>query len=93
MLFYLTPDKLKIDVRTFLFTKKVNLTSLSEYNKEDFLKPYVFLNWKKKYYNLTEKRELLKITLKEGTFWDSLKQIVNLFSRNGSQVVVRTVKI
>lgn len=80
---YFTPDQLKIDVRTFLFTKKVNLPSLSEYNKEDFLKPYGFLKWKKKYYNLTEKRELLKITLKEGTFLDSLKQIVNLFSRNG----------
>ena len=80
---YFTPDQLKIDARTFLFTKKVNLPSLSEYNKEDFLKPYGFLKWKKKYYNLTEKRELLKITLKEGTFLDSLKQIVNLFSRNG----------
>jgi hypothetical protein len=80
---YFTPDQLKIDVRTFLFTKKVNLPSLSEYNKEDFLKPYGFLKWKKKYYNLTSKRELLKITLKEGTFLDSLKQIVNLFSRNG----------
>ena len=82
-LLYLTPDQLKIDVRTFLFTKKVNLSSLSEYNKEDFLKPYGFLKWKKKYFNLTEKRELLKITLKEGTFLDSLRQIVNLFSRNG----------
>ena len=83
LIIYFTPDQLKIDVRTFLFTKKVNLPSLSEYNKEDFLKPYGFLKWKKKYYNLTEKRELLKITLKEGTFLDSLKQIVNLFSRNG----------
>lgn len=82
-LLYLTPNQLKIDVRTFVFSKKVNINSIVDYNKEDFLKPYGFLKWKKKYYNLTEKRELLKITLKEGTFLDSVKQIVNLFSRNG----------
>ena len=82
-LLYLTPDQLKIDVRTFLFTKKVKITSFSQYNKVDFLKPYGFLEWREKYYNLTDKRELLKITLKKGTVLDSLKQIVNLFSRNG----------
>ena len=82
-IYNLTPGQLKIDVRTFVFSKKVNINSIVEYNKEEFLKPYGFLKWKKKYYNLTEKRELLKLTLKEGTFLDSLKQIVNLFSRNG----------
>ena len=82
-IYYLTPGQLKIDVRTFVFSKKVNINSIVDYNKEDFLKPYGFLKWKKKYYNLTEKRELLKITLKEGTFLDSVKQVVNLFSRNG----------
>lgn len=80
---YLTPDQLKIDVRTFIFIKKVNINSIADYNKEDFLTPYGFLHWKEKYYNLTEKRELLKIHLNDGTFLDSLKQMVNSFSRNG----------
>jgi hypothetical protein len=78
---YLTPDQLKIDVRTFIFSKKVNINSLAAYNKEDFLEPYGFLDWKEKYYNLTEKKELLKIHLNDGTFLDSLKQIINSFSR------------
>jgi hypothetical protein len=82
---YLIPGQLKIDVRTFIFTKKVNINSLADYNKEDFLTPYGFLHWKEKYYNLTEKRELLKIHLNDGTFLDSLKQMVNSFSRNGGQ--------
>ena len=82
-LLYLTPDQLKIDVRAFLFTKKVNINSLADYNKEDFLTPYGFLHWKEKYYNLTEKKELLKTPINKGTFLDSVKQIVNLFSRNG----------
>jgi hypothetical protein len=82
-LLYLTPDQLKIDLRTFLFTKKVKITSFSQYNKIDFLKPYGFLEWREKYYNLTDKRELLKTPINNGTFLDSVKQIVNLFSRNG----------
>ena len=82
-LLYLTPDQLKIDVRTFLFTKKVKISSLSKYNKVDYLKPYGFLEWREKYYNLTDKRELLKTPINNGTFLDSVKQIVNLFSRNG----------
>ena len=80
---YLIPGQLKIDVRTFIFSKKVKINSIADYNKEDFLTPYGFLHWKEKYYNLTEKRELLKIHLNDGTFLDSLKQMVNSFSRNG----------
>jgi hypothetical protein len=83
LLLYLTPGQLKIDVRTFLFTKKVKIISFSQYNKVDFLKPYGFLEWREKYYNLTDKRELLKTPINNGTFLDSVKQIVNLFSRNG----------
>jgi hypothetical protein len=83
-LLYLTPGQLKIDVRTFLFTKKVKIISFSQYNKVDFLKPYGFLEWREKYFNLTEKKELLKIHFNDGTFLDSLKQIVNQFPGNGS---------
>lgn len=77
------PKDLKIKTRTYIFSKQVEISSLKEYNRKNFLDKYGFKHRKLEYYHSTGNNEILKKNMcLSKDFTDSIMILVNSLGKS-----------
>lgn len=93
---------LKVKIRTYIFSNQIEISSLTDYNRKNFLDKYGFINRKLEFYYNTGNKEIFKKDMSYSkNLIDSIKILLNSLGKavgegcgsNSNDIVVNYLKV